>query len=159
MDNPQTDDLTTEEVKDNKTAGDGKDQSQASVLINLEQLIKSHISGVDRLKEEVTKHKGMLDDILANDQTYKEHTERAKEASKIKAATRAQIMKQPQVAELAEKVKSMKVEINEMEDALSDYLKEYQRMSGVNEIEGEDGEVREIVYVAKLIKKFTPGKN
>ena len=144
MDNPQTDDLTTEEVKDNKTAGDGKDQSQASVLINLEQLIKSHISGVDRLKEEVTKHKGMLDDILANDQTYKEHTERAKEASKIKAATRAQIMKQPQVAELAEKVKS---------------LKEYQRMSGVNEIEGEDGEVREIVYVAKLIKKFTPGKN
>lgn len=132
-----------------QTATDG----QASILVNLEQLIKSHISGIDRLKDELQKHKGMLDDIFENDSTFKEHSEQAKEAAKIKSATKAQIMKQPQVTELSEKVKNMRSEIKEMENALSDYLKEYQRMSGVNEIEGEDGEVREIVYVAKLVKK------
>lgn len=132
---------------------ENSDASQASILINLESIIKGHISSIDRLEEEMEKHKSMLDDIFENDATYKEHAEKAKEAARIKSATKAQIMKQPQVAELAEKVKGMKSELNEMKDALSDYLKEYQRMSGVNEIEGEDGEVREIVYVAKLVKK------
>ena len=47
----------------------------------------------------------------------------------------------------------MKSEQSELKTGLSDYLREYQRLSGSNEIEGEDGEVREIVYVAKLVKK------
>ncbi|MDO8498366.1 MAG: hypothetical protein Q7S44_01085 [bacterium] len=127
--------------------------SQASVLLNLEQLIKNHISSIDKTSEELKKQKGMLDDIFANDSTYKQHSEQAREAAKIKAATKAQIMKQPQVTELSEKVKNMRQEVKEMQGALSDYLKEYQRMSGVNEIEGEDGEVREIVYTAKLVKR------
>jgi hypothetical protein len=46
----------------------------------------------------------------------------------------------------------------ELDTALSDYLREYMRMSGTNEIETEDGDVREIVYVAKLIKKASRQK-
>ena len=41
----------------------------------------------------------------------------------------------------------------ELNEGLSDYLREYQRLSGSNEIEGEDGELRTIVYVAKLVRK------
>jgi hypothetical protein len=40
------------------------------------------------------------------------------------------------------RVKSLKSEKSELEGGLSDYLSEYQRLSGSNEIEGDDGEIR-----------------
>ncbi len=129
------------------------DESGAQVIINLEGLIKNHISGIERIEEEAKKHQEMLDDIFANDTVYQQHLEAAKDAAKIKNATKQQILKQPQARDLDAKVKDLKSQAKEMKDALSDYLGEYQRLSGVSEIEGEDGELREIVYVAKLVKK------
>lgn len=137
-------------VSDEK--GEGGDDA-ATVLLNLESLIKSHISGIDSRKQELKKLREMLASAMANDETYRLHEEKAKEANKQKAATRAQIMKQPANASLSEKIKHLTSDIKEMDRALSDYLREYERMSGSNEIEGDDGEVREIVYVAKLVKK------
>lgn len=128
------------------------DDSSASVILNLEEMIKSHLSSLDSLTEELKKHQGMLDDIFLNDSTYRDHSEKAKEASKVKSATKQQILKQPQVADLATKVKNLRSEAKELKDALSDYLQEYRRMSGVTEIE-HNGEVREIVYVAKLVNR------
>ncbi len=130
-----------------------KEVGGASVLMNMEALIKSHVSSIDRIQDEAKKLKGMLDDIFGNDATFQQHDKASKEASKIKSQTRAEILKRPQAAELSNKVKSLKSEVKELEVALSDYLQEYARMAGVNEIEGEDGEVREIVYKAKLVKK------
>lgn len=129
------------------------DDAGATVLISLEATIKNHISMIDKLEEDLDKHASMLKDIFDNDPTYKEHSEKAKEASRVKTQTKQQILKQPQAADLNEKVKSFKSQIKELDGALSDYLREFQRMSGVNEIEGEDGEIREIVYVARLVKK------
>ncbi len=123
------------------------------VLINMESMIKSHVSSIDKLQTEAKSLKGMLDDIFTNDPTFGEHDKRAKEAAKVRAQTRSEILKRPQAAELNSKVKSLKSEVKELQIALSDYLQEYARMAGVNEIEGEDGEIREIVYEAKLIKK------
>ena len=54
---------------------------------------------------------------------------------------------------IGEKAKDLSIEIKEANLGLSEYLREYQRMTGQSEIEGDDGEVREIVYTAKLIKK------
>lgn len=125
----------------------------SGILLNMEGLIKSHISSIDRMSEELEKYQDMLNDILENDSTYKEHSEQAKEAAKIKSATKQQILKQPQAADLSEKIKHLRSEIKESKASLSDYLGEYQKMSGLNEIEGDDGEVREIIYVAKLVKK------
>lgn len=130
--------------------GDGE---QATVLLSLEQLIKSHIASIDKLRDESRKHKQMLEDAFMNDQVYQEHLKIAKEATKQKTATKQQIMKQPANIVLSNKIKSMSTELKEKQMALSDYLLEYQRMTGVNEIEGEDGEVREIVNVAKVVKK------
>ncbi len=126
---------------------------KADILINMDQMIKNHLSAIDRLESEYKKQKDMLDDIFNNDATYKQHAETAKEANKVKAGTKAQIMKQPQVADLAQKVKTAKSELSELHAALSDYLQQYQQLSGLNEIEDETGEVREIVYTAKLIRK------
>ncbi len=125
----------------------------SEILINMESLIKGHISTIDTLTTEARKIKEMLDDIFANDPTYQEHDKIAKEAAKVKQGTKQQILKQPQAADLDKKYKELRGELKENQGSLSDYLQEYARMSGVNEIEGDDGEIREIVYNAKLIKK------
>lgn len=127
--------------------------NQGTVLVEMEGMIKNYIASIDKLQAEVKKQKEMLDDIFNNDPTYQQQAEAAKQAGKIKAQTRAEILKRVQAKELNERIKSMRSEAKEQQGALSDYLQEYQRISGVNEIEGEDGEIREIVYVAKLIKK------
>jgi len=131
----------------------------SEILLNMESLIKGHISTIETLTAEARKHKEMLDDIFTNDPTYQEHDKIAKEASKVKQGTRQQILKQPQAAELDKKVKELKSELKENLGSLSDYLQEYARMAGVNEIEGEDGEIREIVYNARLIKKSSVFSN
>lgn len=140
---------TDESVSTNTSEPDG-----GTVIIELEGLIKNHITSIDKVADALRKHKEMLDDIFNNNPTYKQHMEAVKEATRIKNNTRQEMMKQPQVAELSEKVKDMKGELKDLKGALSDYLREYQKMSGVNEIEGEDGQIREIIYEAKLIKKF-----
>lgn len=132
---------------------DAEEVKGGQVLINMEGMIKSHVSSIDKLQTEAKSLKSMLDDIFTNDPTFQEHDKKAKEASRVRAQTRSEILKKPQAAELNNKVKSLKSEVKELQVALSDYLQEYARMSGVNEIEGEDGEIREIVYDAKLIKK------
>lgn len=124
-----------------------------TILVEMEGMIKNYMASIDKLSDEAKKLKGILDDIFANDPTYQSHNEAAKQATKVKQQTKAEILKRPQAKDLNDKIKTMKAEIKEQQGALSDYLQEYQRMSGVNEIEGDDGEVREIVYMAKLVRK------
>ncbi|HUD19062.1 MAG TPA: hypothetical protein VMR81_01285 [Patescibacteria group bacterium] len=125
----------------------------AQVLLDLETLIKTHIANIDKGKAELKKQREMLASVLENDETYRLHNDEAKKAAKTKAQTKYQIMQQPGNKTLAEKVKGIAAEMKEQDGALSDYLREYQRMSGSNEIETDDGQIREIVYVAKLVKK------
>ncbi len=128
------------------------------IIINVENLIKSHVSKIDSLKVEMKKNREMMEDVLNNDAVYKEHDEKAKEANKIKTKTKSQIMQQPNMMALSVKVKDTRIQIKELENALSEYLREFQRLTGANEIEGEDGEVREIVYTAKLVKRTSKYK-
>jgi hypothetical protein len=145
----QEDSLTADEVTTAQTPANSK----AMMVLEMENMIRSHLSSIDRLQIEAEKHQGLLDGIFDNDPIFKKHSDDAKEAARIKSATKQQILKQPQAAELFEKVKSTKSEVKELKSALSDYLREYQRMSGLTEIEDDEGEVREIVYEAKLVKK------
>lgn len=129
------------------------EDNDAVLLTKIEEMIKVHIGQIDELSENITKHQDMVNDIFGNDETYKEHDKIAKDAARIRSKTKAEIMKRRDVAELASKLKDLKTEKNELEQGLSDYLTEYQKLSGSNEIETDDGQVREIVYVAKLVRK------
>ncbi|MDO8618553.1 MAG: hypothetical protein Q7R49_01255 [Candidatus Daviesbacteria bacterium] len=132
---------------------DEQKSTDAQLLIRIEEMIKTHLTQIENLSEEATKHKEMIDDIFGNDPTYQEHDKLAKEAARVRSKTKSEIMKKPAVADLANKLRALKSEKTELQTGLSDYLREYQRLSGSNEIEGDDGEMREIVYVAKLVKK------
>jgi ribosomal 50S subunit-associated protein YjgA (DUF615 family) len=140
-------------MDDQNTDTPESDATDATMLLRIEEMIRTHISQIDDLIAKITEHKDMIDDVFKNSETFQEHDKIAKEATRIRSKTKQEIMKQPQVAELAAKLKEMKNEKTELQEGLSDYLREYQRISGSNEIEGEDGEVREIVYVAKLVRK------
>lgn len=130
----------------------------ATVVLELEATIKNHITLIDKNKAELKKQREMLASALLNDETYRLHTEEAKKSAKTKALTKYQIVQLPANKVLADKVKELTAQIRELNNALSDYLREYMRMSGTNEIETDEGEVREIIYVAKLVKKSSRPK-
>src|SRR5579872_5829004 len=100
------------------------DANDATVLLSLETLIKNHIASIDKLREEMRKQRQMLEDSFLSDAVYQEHMKAAKEAAKVKSATRSQILKQPQNILLANKVKQMSTELKDKQFALSDYLLE-----------------------------------
>lgn len=130
-----------------------QDNNQAIILTNLEDLIISHIASIEKTTNELKEQKDTLDNIFLNDPTYIEHLDTAKEAAKIKNATRLEILKRPDVAHVNESVKSMARDLKDLKQELSEYLREYQRLSGLNQIQDKDGEIREIVLTAKLIRR------
>jgi hypothetical protein len=133
------------------TAPTGTDD--ASMVLELESMIKSGMTTLDRNKAELKKLNEMLESALLNDEAYSAATEKVKEAAKEKGKAKAVVMEVPATKQLAEKVKDMKQENKDLATAQSEYLREYARLSGSTEIETDDGEVREIIYIAKLIKK------
>lgn len=131
---------------------DTSSNRDASGLLRVEELIKANVAKIDSLRLEINKSREMVDNALTSDETYREHDRLAQVAVKVRSKTKSEIMKQPTVASFAGKLKELKEQQKELKNVLGNYLADYQRMSGTNTIE-IDGEVREIVYVPKLVKK------
>jgi len=127
--------------------------SDAELMINLGNLINSNLTEIDKIEADLANQKEMLDSVLENDSTYKDHAERAKEASRIKTATKKEIFKRPDVSHVVVKLNELKDDIKNTKEELSQYVQEYARVSGQNYFEAADGSIQEIVYVAKLRKK------
>ncbi len=123
-------------------------------LLNIESLINSHDSRLDSLQKELRTQKGMLTDLLENDEEYAKISEEVSKLSKQKTMAKQKASKSPAAAPLVDKVKDIQTQIKELRVALSDYLAQYVNLSGTNQIEGLDGVIRQIVYSAKLVKKI-----
>lgn len=141
------------EVVESTEEASTTETNQATVLLSLEEMIKSHIQSLDKMRTELKKQKEMFDDTFINNETYRENDKKVKEANKSKAITRDSIMKQPAVMQLNARVKDMRMEIKERQGELSDYLHEYQRMTGANEIMDNEGVIRDIIANLKLVKR------
>lgn len=153
--NPQDEVIEAEVTEEEVTVSPSGDSDQVDVLFSLEEMIKNHIASLDSLRDELKKQREMFEDVFINDETFRTNSEKAKEANKAKNTTRQQILAQPAVAAISSKVKSIRSDIKERQGALSDYLQEYQRLTGATEIEGKDGQVREIVNSAKVVKPLS----
>lgn len=138
---------------DSETVSEPQVIGDAAIMLNLEEMIKNHIVSLDKLREEQKKFRDMYEDAFLGNPTYRENAEKAKEALKVKATTRQQIASQPSVINTAQKLKGISQDIKERVAALSDYLLEYQRLTGANEIEDAEGQIREIINSAKLIRR------
>jgi len=126
--------------------------AEVTSLFTIENLIKTHISHIETVKTELGKQVEMMNDVLNNDSAYKEAADEGKEVNKKKAEAKQNILKSPSNASLNQKIKDMRQELKELKGALSGYLQQYQKIADTDQIESEDGEVRQIVYSAHLIK-------
>lgn len=156
MDDPQNN-VQEGKIVEEAVAADIKPQSDSDssvmVLESLQNLIKDNLSKADRLQDELSKHKEMLESALNNDEVYKQHAEAAKVATKQKTATKAEILKRPENATLNAKIKELAAEIAEIKESQGSYLQEYMRLSGSNEIETDDGQVLQIINQPRLVRR------
>ncbi len=130
------------------------DNSNTSAdLIALEGLILNYISKIEKHQELLKKEKEMLESNLANDPQYQEAFQKAKEASKKKQEEKARIIKQPEVEKIYRTVKDGTAQLKIMKETLSNHLQNYGKISGTNQFEDEEGQVREIIYTAKVVKR------
>lgn len=126
--------------------------AEVTNLFTIENLIKTHISHIETVKSELGKQVEMMNAVLNNDSGYKEAADQGKEVTKKKAEAKQNILKSPSNASLNQKIKDMRQELKELKGALSNYLQQYQKIADTDQIESEDGEVRQIVYSARLVK-------
>jgi len=128
-------------------------ESKVDSILRLEQIIKKYLFSLEQLQEDVRMQSAMLSDLFENDKTYKEHAEKAKAAIKQRNFTKMEIMKQSQGSAILNKIKDLKDEMKTTRTALSDYLIEYNKTSGLNQITDSEGKILEIVYSTKLVRK------
>lgn len=140
-----------EEVVEAEIVTTSSSSDDSTVLLSLEEMIKNNIASLETLREEMRKIREMFEDTFSNDPIYMEKAEEAKKAAKGKSEVRSRIMQQPSVKEMADKIKHIRSEVSERNGALSDYLQEYQRISGLTQLE-VDGQIHQIINSAKVVK-------
>jgi dihydroxyacetone kinase-like predicted kinase len=114
--------------------------------------ILDRISMIAKKKEEIKANREMLTDVLENNKKYREakevesgnHKERMVIEEKIKLAN----------PEIINKTKELREELNDLTEALNDYIAEFVRMTGKMEIRKNDG--TEIKFLRKY--KICPGQ-
>ncbi len=122
-------------------------------MIELSALINRYVADIEKVKDSLKLQSSMYKDAFENDSEFHEKSEKVKETTRERNAVKQRIVKQPAVEALTAKINELKSEVKDLQESLSGYLEEYQRVSGTNIIEGEDGEIREIVPVYRLVKR------
>lgn len=128
------------------------DSEPLSAFLDLHGLIKNHVAGAEKLKQEIRTTREMYEDSFNNNPTYREHAEKVKDASRAKASVKLEIRKQPSVANLEQRLKDLKFDLREKNKTLSDLLIDYKENSGATQLELFDGQMYDIVPSAKLIR-------
>lgn len=127
--------------------------NQGELVVNLGNLINANLKELENIEIQMNQQKEMVDNVLQNDSTYKQHEEQAKEATRVKSNTKKEIFKRSDVAHVVAKLAELKENLRDTKEELSQYLQEYSRISEQNSFESEDGTIHEIVYTAHLRKK------
>ena len=128
------------------------DENQAQTLINIESLINTATVRLDEITKQLHEQKSMIDALLENNAEYQEIDKEAKKQAKLRATARQKALNTPGAKTNIDKLKETQSQLKEVKIALSDYLAQYVKISGSNQIEGPDGVVRRIIYTAKLVK-------
>ena len=126
---------------------------QATQALDLTSLINRYVADIEKVKNKLKEQRQMFKDAFENDKEYHDKNEVVKAATKEKNAVKQRIMRLPGVESAAEKTQELQSELKELNQALSGYLQEHIRTTGTRVIETEDGKLREIVPVYKLVNK------
>lgn len=128
-------------------------ENEAVTIVSVENAIKTRLGHIGKQKEEAKTLREMIASYLQNDPLFVEHEEMAKNATRQRNATKRDLLAKSDARQMVEKLKAAREELKELQDGLSYYLTQYQQLTGQNSFEDEEGEVRDIVYIAKLVKR------
>ncbi len=158
-----TNDTTTEQAVESVTDTDEEtpevstsstpNQNNALNIIQLENIINGYLGDLERLQQEYKEQSQMFRDALENDAEYAACVTKARDISKEKKTISDKLIQDPALALVESKVRDIKSEVKDAQQALSDYLQQYYELSGLRQITGTDGEIRDIVTIVKLVKK------
>lgn len=132
---------------------DVSDRNTALSIMQIEDLINRQMADIEKVRDEVKLLKSSYEDIFKNDAKFRELDDKAKEAAKLKKAYQQAMSKDPSVSKAAEDFQRKREELKDLQIGLSDYLREYSRVSGMTQFETPDGRMLEIVQTFKLVKK------
>ncbi len=155
MDNQQqsanlsdTEQLDSESIEQTSAPTD-----RATQVLQLENMINGFMADIQKLQQQVKEQGQMYKDALENDADYSNVLAKGREVAKEKKRIQEKLTQEPSLQVLDTKIKDLKSELKEAQDALSHYLVQYFEQSGLRQITGADGEIHEIVTTVKLVKK------
>ncbi|MBI4973841.1 hypothetical protein HZC27_04495 [Candidatus Roizmanbacteria bacterium] len=122
-------------------------------VLELTTIINRYAADIDKVKGSLKEKNSMFKDAFEGDAKYHEQDMKVKDLTKLKNAEKQRILKTPAIEALTAQVNDLKMEMKDMQDLLSGYLEQYQKVSGTNIIETENGDIREIIPVFKLVKR------
>lgn len=126
------------------------DQQQYESVKNL---VTRKTIQADELNTKISELNESLKNILVNDQELSQSEEDAKKAKKAAVSRKATLMNSPEAMSIKVKLQEAKEDLKDIEDALSTQLLTLYQITGVQEFETEEGEVREFVIKAKVKAK------
>lgn len=128
---------------------------ELETLTHISGLIRTYLANIEKAQLEISKLKEMVQDALENNPQYQEAMAETKEASKIKADVKRQIMEENKLDESANKIKELTGSLKDKRAGLSEYLVEYARLSNSKQFELDNGKTMEIVYTAHLTRSVS----
>lgn len=130
-----------------------QNNNQVQELLAIEQAIKIRLAQTIEVREKQKEQKEMFISMLENDPDYLEKEKLAKLTTKDKTGAKQRILNTPEGKTINQKIKDLQNEQKEIQEGLSYYLRELYAKTGSNQFENTDGEVLDIVYSAKLVKR------
>ncbi len=127
--------------------------TQAVNFLHLENIINGYLGDLERLQREMKEQSQMFRDTLENDAEYAAVVAKGREITREKKTIQDKLIQDPALALVESKIRDLKSEVKETQQALSDYLQQYYEQSGLRQITGTDGEIRDLVTFVKLVKK------
>lgn len=119
---------------------------------SLKNLILDKMETLKDLDKQIKEADEVISDALQDNPAYQQADEKTKEAAKSRSQVRAQVMDTTEMKNYAGKRKSLKAQKTEAKAELSDYLIEYERLSGASVIQTLSGEQLEIFKTATVAK-------
>lgn len=144
--------MSVDEDNQNLTA-DNLSLAGLEDLPTIESAIKLRLQKLADLKDKQKKLNEMLKSYLENSDEYREATKIAKDAGAKKAGIKRDLLSKPEAQDLPMKLDEAKAEKADLSESLSYYLSQFAKLTGTTEFEDENGELKKIVYVAKLVKR------
>jgi len=150
MDTNKTSSTTSNEVQDAELV---EAPRGSMTIVELTTIINRYESDMKKMRDNLKIQSGMLRDAVEGDAAYHELDVQSKDLQKKKAEIKQKVTKTPTMEAVVAKVEEYRSEIKDAREMLSGYLEEYQRVAGTNIIEGENGEIKEIIPQYRLVKR------